>query len=85
MPELTKDVISEVAKTAVKAAKERGAALEARDFIPAKKYGTPPENFVFKLGSQGLGFYRDGGVRRGQVERCPLPTPGQHCSDAAVP
>lgn len=48
-------------ETLVKAAKERRAALEARDFIPAKKFGTPPENFVFKLGLQGLGFYRDGG------------------------
>ena len=30
-------------------------------FFPAKKYGTPPEHLVFKLGPQGLGFYRDGG------------------------
>ena len=45
----------------MEAAKNRRAAQEARDFVPAKKYGTPPENFVFKLGVQGLGFYRDGG------------------------
>ena len=61
MPELTKDVIAEVARVAVKAAKERRTALEARDFVPAKKFGSPPEHFVFKLGPMGQGFYRDGG------------------------
>ena len=43
MPVLTTAVISEVARMAVEAAKERRTAQEARDFIPAKKYGTPPE------------------------------------------
>ena len=56
MPEITAEVISEVARVAVEAAKERRTAQEARDFVPAKKYGTLPEQFVFKLGPQGLGF-----------------------------
>jgi hypothetical protein len=61
MPALTSEVISEVAKAAIKAATDRRTAQEARNFIPAKKFGTQPDNFVFKTGSLGLGFYRDGG------------------------
>ena len=28
-------------------------------FVPAKAYSPPPPGFVFKLGEEGLGFYRD--------------------------
>ena len=59
MPVLTRDVISEVARVAIEAANERRTSQEVWNFIPAKKFGTPPKDFVFKLGSQGLGFYRE--------------------------
>ena len=59
--------IANVAARTVEEAKARRSAEEAaevRNFIPAKKFITPPKGYVFKHGDEGLGFYTDVGIMR---------------------
>ena len=44
-----------------------------REFIPAKKYSTPLEGYVFKLSETGLGFHKESGIVKVNLENALFP------------
>ena len=59
---LSQTAFAAAAAQALREAKERKKAEEVREFIPAKKYSTPLEGYVFKLSETGLGFHKESGI-----------------------
>ena len=41
-----------------------------RDFMAAKTFGGVKPGFVFKTGSRGSGYYRDGAAPKKEIESC---------------
>ena len=61
---LNMDVNTTAVAKAIKQAKARKLEEEARGFIPAKKYSTPLEGYVFKLSEVWLGFHNERGTAK---------------------
>ena len=64
MAPLGQTAVAAAAAQALKEAKERRQAEEARDCIPAKKYSAPLEGYVFKHSESGLGFHEESGIAK---------------------